>query len=196
MESPAEGAGTNGFTLIVHGMIESAECVDAGLLYARTQLVKGPDWRITDRSTGEKSGTVDLVTQLAERLPGPVPRFTWNAPFELKLTSTNPSGWPQLALALTTLDPTMKDSVIGYARVHVPLRAGLTTVDLPLMRPEHQTPQFRLFGSLTGTPAELRDLSFLCHSDDRLVVNMVRSPGFVRVRFDVALIGFSALGYD
>ena len=187
---------SGGFKVIVHGVIESAECVDAGLLYVRSQLVKGTDWRIDERTSAEKSSSIDIVTQLAERLPGPVPKFTWNSPFDIILHSTNPSGWPQIALGLTTLDANMKDIVKGYARCHVPMRPGTTTLDLPLMQPTYSTPQHRLFGSLSGAQPELRDLTFLCHSDDRLVVTMKRAPGYIRVKFDVAMIGLSALGYE
>ena len=186
-----------GFDVIVHGVLDCAECLEAGMLYCRTCIVKGPDWTVTSPpSSGEKVGNVEIITQMSERLPGPVAKFTWNAPFECALRSTNVSGWPQMAIQLTTVDATGKDVVVGYARCHIPTRSGSMTRDLPLMQPIASTPQQALFGALAGVGPELRDMSFLCSGEDRVTMHAKRLPGYVRVTFNVMINGQAELGYD
>jgi B9 domain-containing protein 1 len=184
-----------GFTVVVHGTVESAECTESELAFCRTTLVHGPDWSL-ERLGGDVANTVDVVTQMAERLPGPNPRFVWNAPFEFVLHSSNAHGWPQIALALTNIDRrTGAEQVLAYARCHVPLRSGVVTLDLPLMQTQQATPQHKVFGALSGPP-ELRNLSFLCSAEDRIVMSARRIPGHVRLSFHVAVSDMAALNYS
>jgi B9 domain-containing protein 1 len=111
------------FQLIVHGTVESAECLSAGSMYCRSTVVIGRDWSYVVQG-GERANTVDVVTQLAERKPGPQALFTWNTPFEFVLESPTPAGWPQIAFAATSIRADGKDTVVGYARCHVPRKPG------------------------------------------------------------------------
>lgn len=181
------------FTLVVHGTIECAECLDAGVLYCRSTLVKGRDWALALQS-GERANTLSVITQMSERLPGPVAKFTWNAPFEFVLQSTNITGWPQISLSLTTIGPDGKDAVVAYSRCLVPMHQGVITMDLPLIQPEFSQPQHQVFGF--SRQPELRDPAFLCSTEDRIVLTAKRLPGYIRVSFNVAINGLSALGYD
>ncbi len=187
-------ASSSTFNLVVHGSIDCAECLDAGLLYCRSTLVKGRDWTLALQS-GERANTLNVITQLSERLPGPIAKFTWNAPFEFVLQSTNVTGWPQIALSLTTIGPDGRDVVVCYSRCLIPMHAGVVTMDLPLMQPEYAQPQHRLFGMFASTP-EVRDPALWCSTDDRLVLSAKRLPGYVRVTFNVAVSGLANLGYD
>eukprot|EP00758_Cryptobia_borreli_P004120 Tbor_TRINITY_DN4197_c0_g1::TRINITY_DN4197_c0_g1_i1::g.26471::m.26471/K16744/B9D1; B9 domain-containing protein 1 len=184
-----------GFDVVVHGVLECAECLEAGLLYCRTTISKGPDWTITSSpASGERVDNVEIVTQMSERLPGPVAKFTWNAPFECSLRSTNISGWPQLGIQLTTVEG-RKDVVVGYARCHIPVRSGSVTRDLPLMQPVASTPQQKFFG-LFSPPVEVKDINFLCSAEDRVTMHAKRLPGYIRVSFNVMVTGQVALGYN
>jgi hypothetical protein len=156
----------------------------------------GKDWSQTPCASGERAVNVEVITQMSERLPGPVAKFTWNAPFEFSLKSTNVSGWPQIGIALSTINRSGADETIGYARCHVPMRSGHKTIDLPLIAPMFSTDQHKLFGIIAGTKPELRDMAFLCSGEDRVVMTAQRLPGYVRVSFNVHINGMSALGYD
>jgi len=191
-----EASPTSTFDVIVHGVVESAECLESDMLYARTVLVKGADWSFKPVTSGDSPQRSEVITQMSERLPGPSAVFVWNAPFECALRSTNVSGWPQIAVALTTINSNGTDTVVGYARCHVPLHAGRHTLDLPLMQPVFSTPQHALFGALSGVKPELRDLSFLCSTDDRIVMQSRRIPGYVRLTLSVFVVGLEHLGYD
>lgn len=185
-----------GFDVVVHGVLECAECLEAGMIYCRTVLSKGADWVVTaPPASGERVNNIEIVTQMSERLPGPVAKFTWNAPFEFSLRSTNISGWPQLGIQLTTIDGSGRDVVVGYTRCHVPMRSGSYTKDLPLMQPVASTPQQKFFGLFSGPP-EIRDIHFLCSAEDRVTMHARRLPGYVRVTFNLVVNGQEALGYD
>ena len=189
--APASGAC---FTVVVHGTIVSAECPSADVLYCRSRLVRGKEWSVAAFGA-ERANTIDVVTQQAEKMVGPSARFTWNTPFEVVLQSTNPFGWPQLALGLGAVDASGTDHVAAYARCHVPMRSGTHTMDLPLMAPDYSQPQHRLFGAFSPAP-ELRDFAFLCSTtDDRVVLTAKPVPGFVRVSFNVMISGMEELGY-
>jgi B9 domain-containing protein 1 len=189
------GASGGTFRVIVHGTVESAECLEAPMLYCRTTLALGREWSLVLQGT-ERANTVDVVTQMAECQAGPVPRFAWNSPFEFVLESGSPRGWPQVALGLTRIDASGVDHVVAYARCHVPMRPGVYRMDLPLLSPVYATPQHKLFGAFSGRP-ELRDFAFLCSlSQDRAVLSARPVHGYVRVAFDVTITGMAALGYS
>lgn len=196
MATTAAEAQRGGLEVTVHGNVECAECLEAGMLYARTVLVMGKDWMHSPTASGERAVNSEVITQMSERLPGPVAKFTWNAPFEFALKSTNVTGWPQLAVAICTLTGNGADTVIGYARCHIPFHSGRRTLSLPLMQPVHSTPQHQLFGALTGVTPELRDISFLCTGEDRVVMTAKRLPGYVRISFDVLITGMNDHGYS
>lgn len=107
------------FQVIVHGVVDGAECVEVGTMFARTQLFFGPDWAFltgTDIQEADQedddeedlvvptySNNAEVVTQLSDCAKSPIPYFSWTTPFEFALTSTNPYGWPQLVITLHTI---------------------------------------------------------------------------------------------
>lgn len=182
------------FTVIIHGTIVGAECPDCDVLYCRSRLVKGKEWSLIAMGA-ERANTIDVLTQQSEKQPGPSARFAWNCPFEAVLQSTNPFGWPQLALELGNVDSSGQDHVDAYARCHVPMRTGNYTLDLPLIQPSYSQAQHQLFGAFKPSP-ELRDFAFLCStSDDRVVLSARPVAGYVRVQFNVMVSGLAELGY-
>ncbi len=189
-QSPQGGC----FTVIIHGTIVGAECPDFDVLYCRSRLIKGREWSLIAMGA-ERANTVDVLTQQSERQPGPSARFAWNVPFEAVLQSTNPFGWPQLALELGNVDAGGEDHVDAYARCHVPMKTGTYTMDLPLIQPAYSQPQHQVLGAFKPSP-ELRDFAFLCStSDDRVVLTARPVAGSVRVQFNVMVSGLEELGY-
>ena len=167
-----------------------------GVLYCRGTVVKGKDWRVTPQTGVQSATTTEVVTQMSERLPGPIAKFVYNMPLDCQLSSSNMQGWPQIAFALYTVDGVGKDIAVAYTRCRVPVHSGHTSMDLPLMQPVFTTPQHQLFSVFSGTSPELRDPAFLCTAEDRIVLTMKRVPGYLRVQFDVRVVGLALLGYD
>ena len=182
------------FTVVIHGPIVAAECPDEKVLYCRSRLVRGKEWNVVT-SGAERANTIDVITQQAEKQPGASARFTWNTPFEVVLQSTNPFGWPQLALGLGCVTPSGEDQIKAYSRCHVPMQSGNYTLDLPLLAPQYSEPKHHIFGAFK-TP-EFRDFTFLCSTtDDRVVMTAKPVPGYVRVSFNVMISGLDELGYS
>lgn len=182
------------FTVVIHGTIIGAECPEMDVLFCRSRLVKGKEWSLIAMGA-ERANTIDVLTQQSEKQPGPSARFAWNCPFEAVLQSTNPFGWPQLALELGNVDGGGVDHIAAYARCHVPMKTGNYTLQLPLIQPAYSQPQHQLFGAFKPSP-ELRDFAFLCStSDDRVVLTARPVEGHVRVSFNVMVSGLEELGY-
>ena len=181
------------FKLIVHGTVESAECLSAGSMYCRSTVVIGRDWSYVVQG-GERANTVDVVTQIAERKPGARALFTWNAPFEFVLESPTPAGWPQLALSAMTIGGDGKGVAMGYARCHVPRKPGTYTVQLPMLDPVYSAPKHQLFGKFARKP-EMADPTFLCSPDDHAFLSAKAVPGHIQVTFHVALQNFEQMGF-
>ena len=74
----------DGFILSIQGMIESGHFFEGDAIYCKYDIVNGPDWKILN---GMKSGQ----SQHACQGEGSSNFFVWNLPFELSLSSTNPS---------------------------------------------------------------------------------------------------------
>jgi B9 domain-containing protein 1 len=196
IDSPVHaGPAGDSFTLVVHGVVEEAECPEGGLLYVRAQVKKGKDWNWVPPS-GETVALTDVISQMSERLPGAVPKFAWNLPFDFVFTSSNPHGWPQIAISLMTLDPVGNDVVFGYSQVRVPVHRGRSTVKLPIFRPIFASAQHSLFAWAFGTLPELRDPGWLCSGEDREVMFSQTVMGYVKVSFDVEVVGLRHLNYE
>ncbi|EPY29655.1 B9 protein domain 1 [Strigomonas culicis] len=216
---------TKGFQVLVHGVVESAECLEAGTLFARTHLFFGPDWsflstsRANDGNLDDEenivyptySNNAEVVTQLSDRAQSPFATFNWATPFEFALQSTNPYGWPQLVVTLHTItnskqnrDPDEKDgnllgsgeSIIGYGRCFVPTQRGYHTVHVPMMQLENSTRKHQLVGMLTRQKPVLRDLSYLCRGEDRVVLSARPLAGSVTLSFSIMINGFEACGFE
>lgn len=221
-----------GFQVLVHGVLEGAECVEVGSMFARTQLFYGPDWSFLESGAGyggdgqeEEEGeeadlvvptysnNAEVVTQLSDCCKGPIPYFSFTAPFEFALTSTNPFGWPQLVITFHTVegsgvnadkDGNEKDkqllgsgeSIVGYGRCYIPMKSGYFTKDVPMMQLEHATSQQAIIGLVTRQKPVLRDLSFLCTGDDQVMLRARPLEGYARLNFSVMINGMESCGFD
>jgi B9 domain-containing protein 1 len=182
-------------SLVVHGTIDGGEFSEADMTYCRATVVKGPDWKVSVQS-GEKAAVADVVTQMCEKQPGPIPKYTWNTPFSFVLNSTNPFGWPQICLSLMTVDKVGEDRVVGYARCHVPMKPGRAVVRAEIISPMYSTPQHQLFGGMFGVNPELRDPAWLCSGEGREIMLASSYGGYINVSMDVNIAGLGNLGYD
>ncbi|AYU81569.1 b9 domain-containing protein 1 [Leishmania donovani] len=217
-----------GFQVMVHGVLEGAECVEVGSMFARTQLFFGPDWAFLESNSGygedaaaddddlvepTYSNNAEVVTQLSDCAKGPVPYFSFTAPFEFALTSTNPFGWPQLVITLHTVEgaggSTGKgaegndtqllgsgESIIGYGRCFIPMKSGYHTRKVPMMQLESTTSKQQLISFLTREKPVLRDLSFLCTGDDQVMLHARPLDGYVKLNFSVMINGMESSGFE
>lgn len=216
---------SKGFQVLVHGVVEGAECFEGDLLFARTQLFFGADWSFLTSSPLQEgrgcdesdvvyptyNNNAEIVTQVSDRTQCPFAYFSWAAPFEFALHSTNPHGWPQLVITLHSvtnkaqaLDAGGKDSahwgsgevIIAYSRCFVPMTSGYHKKKVSIMQLENATKRHQLIGMLTREKPVLRDLSYLCRGDDRVVLTARPVEGHVKVTFSVMITGMEACGFE
>lgn len=211
-----------GFQLIVHGVVNGAECMETGQLFIRTHLFFGADWSFIDFSSGETqfpsdvvyptyNNNAEIVTQFSDRALSPIPYFSFSAPFEFALQSTNPYGWPQLVVTLHSIESKKStvsenqgrggvqgvgDSVIGYGRCFVPMDNGFHKVRTRIMQLEHSTNKHKLISLLTREKPVLRDLSYLCRGDDRVVLSAKPLAAHVDLTFSVVVNGLESCGFN
>lgn len=216
-----------GFQLIVHGVVNGAECMEATQMFVRTHLFFGADWSFVEFSSDAKSATggvvyptynnnAEIITQLSDRALSPIPYFAFSAPFEFALQSTNPYGWPQIVVTLHTVetkkqkkeaakknggavgggDQGLGESVIGYGRCFVPMESGFHTKKVRIMQLEHSTKKQKLVGMLTREKPVLRDLSYLCRGDDRVVLAAKPLAAHVDLTFTVVVNGLESCGFN
>lgn len=218
-----------GFQVVVHGVLEGAECVEVGSLFARTQLFFGPDWAFLESHGGygedadgdddgdlvvpTYSNNAEVVTQLSDCSKSPIPYFSFTAPFEFALTSTNPFGWPQLVITLHTVEGTggsveagadgnekqllgSGESIIAYGRCFIPMKSGYHLKHVPMMQLENATSKQQLISLLTREKPVLRDLSFLCTGDDQVMLHARPLDGYVKLTFSVLINGMESSGFE
>ncbi|ORC92556.1 B9 protein domain 1 [Trypanosoma theileri] len=228
------GIMTKGFDVIVRGVLEGAECHTADALFARTYWVHGRDWtpistltpannlniNLNNTHAGghvhSSSGTslvrpldrcsqAEVITQLAIRSEDPFSRFTWAAPFELALHSSNPHGWPQIVVTLHTVTPGSPTTratdgggapCVSYSRCFVPMRSGHYRRQLPLMQLQPATRRQAWIEWWTCERAELRDPAFLCSGEDRSVLRAAPLPGHVALSLSVTVRGMAECGME
>lgn len=208
-----------GFQLIVHGVVNGAECMEAEQMFIRTHLFFGADWSFIEFSNGNASGggdvvyptfnnNAEIITQLSDRALSPIPYFAFSAPFEFALQSTNPYGWPQIVVTLHGVESKtdkksgdgsssqgVDESVIGYGRCFVPMENGYHSRKVKVMQLEHCTNKQKLIGMVTGEKPILRDLSYLCRGDDRVVLASRPLAAHVDLTFSVVLNGMESCGF-
>lgn len=177
-----------GFRVVVSG--ELAECSLPGRatpLLARFEFVFGADWSIVG---GAAHGITQTATPAAENFAA-----VWNHPLDVAFSSRNPSGWPQIVVAVFGPDSLGRDVVRGYAAEHVPLASGRFERLLPMWVPQHASALEGALGVLTGRRAEYVDPKFAARGPGREVTK-TRSMGHVKVVLEVVLSGMQSFGYS
>lgn len=212
---------SKGFQVLVHGVVEGAECFEGNLLFARTQLFFGTDWSFLTSAPPEDgdadvvyptySNNAEIVTQVSDRTQSPFAYFSWAAPFEFALHSTNPHGWPQLVVTLHSVTSNGQamdgdgkggthlgsgEAIVAYGRCFVPMTSGYHTKRVSIMQLENATKKQQLFSMLTREKPVLRDLSYLCRGDDRVVLTARPVEGHVKLTLSVMITGMDGCGFE
>lgn len=214
---------SKGFQMMVHGVVNGAECLETTQLFVRTHLFFGADWSFM-KPTNDGSASfcdsdvmyptynnnAEIITQLSDRAFSAVPYFAFSAPFEFALQSTNPYGWPQMVVTLHSMinkpdkSASMYDggaqgvgeAVVGYGRCFIPMESGYHTKKVKIMQLHHSTRKDRFIGALIQEKPVLRDLSYLCRGDDRVVLAARPLSSYVDLSFTVVLNGLEACGFN
>jgi len=186
----------NHFSLVCHAVINGAFLPSIGVtqMYVKATVVAGQSWERIRCSATSVTDTTEVISQLAEVVPGDM-TCTWNIPLTYTAQAASPCGWPQLCIAVCSIDSNI-DTVLGYGWCHVPMSNGRHTCKIHLVRPRHPPPLLSWLGSVECEAPELRDYTWVCRGEFREVVFLETQHGHVNVTMDVLLRGTQYLGLD
>eukprot|EP00602_Paraphysomonas_sp_CaronLab_P010490 CAMPEP_0185026190 /NCGR_PEP_ID=MMETSP1103-20130426/10144_1 /TAXON_ID=36769 /ORGANISM="Paraphysomonas bandaiensis, Strain Caron Lab Isolate" /LENGTH=193 /DNA_ID=CAMNT_0027559685 /DNA_START=78 /DNA_END=659 /DNA_ORIENTATION=+ len=171
------------------GQIEKAELGDLDDLYCRYAFHFGPDWTIV-------AGIDTGVSQIAKNSGcGYDSSVVWNFPIDAKFKSTNPFGWPRVAVSVAGVDFLGRDVIRGYGSALIPVTPGSHIVDITVYTPQSSSLITQWASWFSGNPPEFFDSKFVCQSDGREVTR-VRTTGVVRLKLNVSTKGMEAVGYS
>mmetsp|Transcript_7099 Transcript_7099/g.27212 ORF Transcript_7099/g.27212 Transcript_7099/m.27212 type:complete len:250 (-) Transcript_7099:27-776(-) len=176
------------FHLMVTGQIRSGDFDGADNLYCRYTIVFGHDWTICH---GPDTG----LSQIARRGGGPDTSLIWNFPIDITFRSTNPFGWPRIAISVYGVDGLGRDVIKGYGSVVIPPCPGKYERVVHMYAPVSSSLVQQILAWIGGTPPEFFDSSFTAQALGRDVTR-VRSCGTVRVTLNVLPRGLAAFGYS
>ena len=132
--SSATAPQTNSFFVMVTGQIESSTASLGDKLYCRYSFSYGEDWNIVH---GVSMGLSQLAASqgIISNITNDDEVVVWNFPIEISFQSTNPQGWPRLALSIYGLDFFGRDVLRGYASLMLPISSGKHAKHLKAYRP-------------------------------------------------------------
>ncbi|KAM4676530.1 B9 domain-containing protein 1 [Discoglossus pictus] len=178
---------TSVFLLNVNGQIESAEFPEYDELYCKYCFVYGHDWAPT-------AGLEEGMSQITSKSRSSGHSLVWNFPIEITFKSTNPYGWPQIALSVYGPDVFGNDVVRGYGAVHLPFTPGRHQMTIPMFVPESSSKLQKLTSWFMGRRPEFTDPKVVAQGEGREVTR-VRSQGFLTLTFNVVTKEMKKLGY-
>lgn len=194
LQQDSEGAtagaaqGAN-FFLMVTGQVEYGEFENADNVYCRYALSYGNDWNVVH---GPESG-LSQIAKASES--GADTGVVWNFPIDISFKSTNPFGWPRLALSVFGVDMMGRDVVVGYGSVLIPTIPGRHERWVHMYTPKASSliQQFRSW--IAGAYPEFFDSKFVTRSEGREMTRVERT-GAIRVSLNVMTRGMGQLGYS
>lgn len=119
----------------------------------------------------------------------------WNFPIEISFQSTNPQGWPRLALSVYGFDFLGRDVLRGYASLLLPVFPGRHTRYLKTYRPVSGSKFTQCANWLMGTSPEFFDPKFTTQGEGRAVTRVVSGDHEVKVNLTVTVKDMAALDY-
>ena len=189
---------SSSFFVMVTGSIESAKSLCTNeQLYCRYTYSYGPDWEVVH-------GVSMVLSQIARR--GIVKSrdarddesnvIVWNFPIEISFQSTNPYGWPRLALSIYGFDLLGRDILRGYASILIPINPGRHTKHLKIFRPVSGGKCQQLLNWIMGTSPEYYDSKMVTKGEGRGVTRVVSEDGMeVKVNLFVTRKDFHSFGF-
>jgi len=172
---------------MVTGQIRSGDLNGADNLYCRYALVFGNDWSVAH---GPDTG----LSQIARRGNSADGSVIWNFPIDVTFKSTNPFGWPRIAISVYGVDGLGRDVVIGYGSLLIPTCPGQYERLVHMYAPVSSSLMQQFIAWIGGTPPEFFDTAFVAQSTGRDVTR-VQARGTVRVTLNVLPRGMGSFGY-
>ena len=190
------------FFVMITGHIESAKsntssCVSEQL-YLRYALSYGPDWEIVHGvSMGlSQIGRQNLLSNINDNSYGGGGNvIAFNFPIEVSFQSTNPSGWPRLALSIYGFDFMGRDVLRGYASLMLPVTPGRHITYLKTYRPVSGSKLVQFVNWLMGTTPEYHDSKMSTRGEGRAVTRVVSADTTVKVNLHVTMKDLASFGY-
>ena len=158
------------------GSLRGASFLPAGATgsYCRWQLVMGPTWSLVegqasgqtqtgavDRSLGGGGGIASLTGEAVEASWSSA-SAVWEHPIDVLLSTTALSGWPQLQVTVWQQDELMRNEIVGYGSVLVPVAPGQHRLEVATWRPEGTWAQELRASFLGGGLPQLVDARCVC----------------------------------
>ena len=210
------------FFLMVTGHIESASshsstCLNDKLYCRYSYSYGSEDWKVVHGvSHGHSQIATQGVVSTNDEEGGNV--IVWNFPIEISFQSSNPQGWPRLALSIYGLDFAGRDVLRGYASMLIPMSPGRHTKYLKTYRPVSGSKLVQfvnwLFGTnpgkcdvlccppsfnnqLTQSPIllEYYDSKMVTRGDGRSVTRVISSDRTIKINLMVTMKDFATFGY-
>ena len=180
MEMTAENQ-TSSFFIMVTGSIESVTTGSVnGQLYCRYAFSYGSDWSVVH---GVSLGFSQVGRQGVSRWKGVGEDGSsvtiLNFPIEISFESTNPHGWPRLALSIYGFDFLGRDVLCGHASLLLPINPGRHIKYLRTFRPVSGGKCEQLINWFMGTNPEYYDSKMINRSEGRGVTRVVSEDGMV-----------------
>lgn len=187
--------GPSSFFVMITGHIESVQCDQLNdSLYCQYSFSYGPDWKIVHGvSTGLSQ--ISRRSMLDSNNKGRNSVVVWNFPIEISFQSTNPHGWPRLALSIYGFDILGRDVVRGYASLLLPVSPGKQTRYLKTYRPVSGSKCVQCLNWLMGTNPEYYDSKTVAKQEGRAVTRVIGSNRTVKVILMVTVKDLPTLGH-
>ncbi|XP_029838840.2 B9 domain-containing protein 1 [Ixodes scapularis] len=176
------------FMVKVGGQIESAKFTGIDDIYCKYSFVHGTDWTVA-------GGIEEGISQMCKKSKDPRGIFVWNFPLDITFKSSNPYGWPQLAVSVHGQDYFGNDVIRGYGAAHVPPISGMHRRSMSMFVPESSSLVHKLVGWMSGRRPEFVDPKMVARGEGREVTRMT-SDGVVDVIFHVVTKDLKKFGYN
>lgn len=184
---------SSSFFLVVTGSIESASSLSSNEhLYCRYSFNYGPDWEVVH---GMSMGLSQIARQGIVKSKDDS-SIVFNFPIEVSFQSTNPHGWPRLALSIYGFDFLGRDVLRGYASLLLPINPGKHVRKLKTFRPVSGGRFQQLLNWVMGTNPEYYDSKMVTKAEGRSATRVVSEDGMsVKVNLSVMRKDFNSFGY-
>ncbi|KAL3791445.1 hypothetical protein HJC23_011501 [Cyclotella cryptica] len=189
---------SSSFFVLVTGNIESATSTSTSeRLYCRYTFSYGPDWEVVH---GVSMGLSQIgrrsMFNLGSNDDG-CNAIVWNFPIEISFQSTNPYGWPRMALSIYGFDFLGRDVIRGYTSLLLPINPGRHVKHLKTFRPVSGGKCQQFLNWLMGTNPEYYDSKTVTRGEGRGVTRVVSEDGMVvKVNLFVTRKEFQSFGYS
>ena len=178
-----------GFLMNVQGMIELGNFFEGDCINCKYDIEYGQDWELLN-------GLKTNQSQQACRTEGQEINFVWNMPFEVSMSSTNPSGWPQLVVSCYTPDFFGREVLKAYGVCYFPTINGTHERTLYMFSPMSSSGIINAVGTFLGQKAEIINAPYVLSTGEGREVIRAQSEGTVDVKFNVHITNMECFGYN